>query len=230
MDMGAETKILLWWVLFGGTHILGSSVLVRTYLIGKLGKQPFKGLYYLVLLATFIPLCYVYFTNKHVGAALFDNLPGAFWMTQALMLLAFVVLVQGYTTPNPLSTQAEMSGAYGAGPLGIQRVTRHTQNLAFFLFGLAHCISLPFVGDWIFFGGFVVFTVASSVHQDWRVRATGPEEAKSFLDETSAIPFAAIVSGRQKLVPSELSLIGLVISLGLFFGLRYFHGALFGGF
>jgi uncharacterized membrane protein len=228
--MGAEAQLLLWWILFGGTHVLGSSVPVRTFLIGKIGTQPFKGLYSLVSFATFIPLCYVYFTHKHAGAALLDNLPGAFWITQVLMLLSLVVLVQGYTTPNPLSTQAEMTGAYGAGPRGIQRVTRHTQNLAFFLFGLAHCISLPFAGDWIFFGGFVVFTLASSVHQDRRTRATGPDEARRFLDQTSAIPFAAILSGRQKLVLSEFSLIGLVISLVLFFALRYFHGVLFGGF
>jgi len=228
--MGAEAKILLWWVLFGGTHILGSSVPVRTFLIGKIGKQPFKGVYSLVSFATFIPLCYVYFTNKHAGEALFNSLPGALWITQALMLLAFFVLVQGNTAPNPLSTQAEMTGAYGSGPRGIQRITRHPQNFAFFLFGLAHCISLPFVGDWIFFGGFVVFTLVSSVHQERRVRATGPEEAKAFLDQTSAIPFAAIISGRQKLVLSEFSLLGLVISLVLFFVLRYFHAALIGGF
>ena len=228
--MGPEAKILLWWILFGGTHILGSSVPVRTFLINKIGKQPFKGIYSLVSFATFVPLCYVYFTNKHVGAVLFDNLPGAIWIAQALMLLAFIVLVQGYTTPNPLSTQAEMTGAYGTGPRGIQRVTRHTQNLAFFLIGVAHCITLPFVGDWIFFGGFVIFTLVSSIHQDWRVRATGPEEVKAFLDQTSAIPFAAIISGRQKLVLSEFSLIGLVVSLVLFFVLSYFHGALLGGF
>jgi uncharacterized membrane protein len=228
--MGAEAKILLWWILFGGTHILGSSVPVRTLLIDKVGKQAFKGIYSLVSFATFVPLLYVYFTNKHAGDALFDNLPGAFWITQALMLLAFIVLVQGFTVPNPLSTQAEMSGVYGTGPRGIQRITRHTQNLAFFLFGLAHCFSLPFVGDWIFFGGFVVFTILSSLHQDWRTRATGSEQAKEFLQETSAVPFAAIVSGRQKLVLSEFSSIGLVVSLLLFFVVRYFHSALFGGF
>lgn len=228
--MGPEAKIFLWWILFGGTHILGSSLPVRTFLINRIGNQPFKGIYSLVSFATFIPLCYVYFTNKHVGAALFDNLPGAIWITQALMLLALIVLVQGYTTSNPLSTQAEMTGAYGSGPRGIQRITRHTQNLAFFLFGLAHCVSLPFVGDWIFFGGFVVFATLSGIHQDRRVLAAGPDEAKVFLEETSAIPFAAIISGRQKLVWSEFSLIGLVIALVLFFVLRYFHSSLLGGF
>jgi hypothetical protein len=38
-----------------------------------------------------------------------------------------------------------------------------------------------------------------------------------------------MVSGRQKLVLSEFSAIGLVVALVLFFALRYFHAALFGG-
>ena len=45
MAMTPELQILLWWIAFGGTHQIGSSVPVRTWLIGKLGLlEPLHGL------------------------------------------------------------------------------------------------------------------------------------------------------------------------------------------
>jgi len=224
------TKILFWWVLFAGTHIVGSSVPVRTRLIRALGLRWFKGLYTLVALATFIPLCYVYSANKHAGAVLFPPGQGLRLVAQAIMLLAFVVLVQGIATPGPLGSQAEMTGAYPGAARGIQRITRHPQNIGFALFGMAHCLANPTVGDWIFFGGFVVYALLSAMHQDRRTRATGPEAVRDFQKQTSLVPFAAILSGRQRLVARELNPIALWASVALFAVVRYFHGWLFGGF
>jgi uncharacterized membrane protein len=228
--MEAESRILLWWVLFGGTHILGSSAPVRARLVRVLGLRGFKGLYSLVALATFIPLCYVFFTNKHAGAILFTPSPLLSWLAQGLMLLSIVVLVQGLLSPSPLTTQAEMKSDYPDRARGIHRITRHPQNLAFALFGLAHCLSNPSVGDWVFFGGFSVYAVISAAHQDRRTLATGPDAVRRFQAETSFIPFGAIASGRQHLAPGEYSIAALVVSVALFFVLRFFHARLFGGF
>ena len=40
--MDPLSKVGMWWLLFGGTHVLGSSVPVRTRLIRALGLQGFK--------------------------------------------------------------------------------------------------------------------------------------------------------------------------------------------
>jgi uncharacterized membrane protein len=228
--VGDEVKILIWWVLFAGTHIIGSSVPLRTFLIGRLTLAGFKALYSLVAFATFIPLCVVYANAKHAGALMFRVGPNWHLITQALMLLALIVLVQGQLAPNPMTSAAEMRGRFSSSARGIQRITRHPQNAAFILFGLAHCLINPYVGDWIFFGGFVVYGVISAPHQDRRVRATGPDEARTFLAETSFMPFAATLSGRQRLAPREFSIVGLVVSVVVFLILRQFHGQLFGGF
>ena len=228
--MGTESEILLWWILFAGTHIIGSSVPVRTRLILALGLRGFKGFYTLVALATFIPLTYVYFTNKHAGTALFVPGGGMRLVAQGLMLLAFVALAQGVATPSPLSTQAEMTGAVPDRARGIQRITRHPQNLGFSLFGLAHCLANPNVADWLFFGGFVVYALVSAVHQDRRVRAVGPAAARQFQEQTSLVPFGAIVSGRQRLALREFSQTALWASVLLFIVVRIFHGRIFGGF
>ena len=224
----SEVHILLWWVLFGGTHVLGSSVPVRTALSGKLGTKGFKALYSVVSFATFVPLVYVFFTHKSAGAMLFRPPAGMMRVTEALMFLAFIVLAQGMITPSPMTTAAEMSGEYSDKARGIQRITRHPGNFAFALFGVAHMLSNSYVGDWFFFGGFVVFGLVSALHQDRRTLAGGREEIARFQADTSALPFAAIITGRQRLAPGEYSKGALVVGIVLAAVIWYFHANLFG--
>lgn len=228
--MSPEHWLLLWWLLFSATHIGGSSHLLRSRLVSALGLPAFKGIYSLVAFATFIPLCVVYFRHPHAGAQLFELDGDVLNLTsQMLMLLAFLVLTQGILTPSPITTAAEMSGRFTNRARGVQRITRHPLNTGFVLFGLAHCLVNPAVGDWVFFGGFVVYGIASALHQDARQRASERPEVRSFLDETSFLPFAAIAAGRQKLSFAGASLPGLGLGLVLFGTLRFFHERIFGG-
>ena len=226
--MKQATAILFWWLLFGGSHILGSTIAVRTYLIGKISNLGFKALYSLVALATFIPLCWVYLTNKHGGQLLFTPGNTHQLFTHIFMLAALIVLFQGLATPSPITTQAELTGTFRPNAKGIQRVTRHPQNFAFALFGLSHLLVNPYVGDWIFFGGFIVYGVASSIHQDKRTLVTGPEQVRQFQSDTSAMPFYAILTGKQRLALQEYNTYGLVAAIIVFILLRLYHPVLFG--
>jgi uncharacterized membrane protein len=225
-----QGAILLWWFLFAGTHIGGSSLPVRNWFCARFGLPIFKGIYSLVALATFIPLCYVYFNNKHAGLQLFKAGYGLQMTTQVLMLLAFIVLGQSLVTTSPMTTLAEMTGRYRGRARGIQRVTRHPQNFAFALFGFAHLLSNPYAGDWIFFGGFIVYGILSAFHQDRRTLTTGPQEVELFQAETSLMPFRAILTGKQRLAVSEYNRVALVVAILCFVVVRFLHGKLFGGF
>lgn len=228
--MAGETRILFWWLMFGGTHIVGSSVPVRTYLMERIGTLGFKGLYSLVSLATFVPLCVVYFRNRHAGAQLFVPVAGVDLVAHGLMLLALVVLAQGLITPNPMASSAEMSGVFPDRARGIQRLTRHPVNFGFALFGLAHLPVNPFGGDWMFFGGFVLYALLSAAHQDRRTLASRRPEVRSFQADTSLLPLGAILSGKQRLELGEYHRPALVVALLSFALLRAFHGNMFGGF
>lgn len=228
--MQEALKILFWWLMFGGSHILGSSSAVRAFFIHRFGTLGFKIVYSLVALATFTPLCFAYFNHRHAGRLLYTSGYYHNLLAQLLMLGAFIVLLQGLVTANPVSTIVNLSGRVVHKARGIQRITRHPQNLSFGLFGLAHLLANPYVGDWLFFGGFVVFGIVSAIHQDRRLLATGTAQEKQFLHHTSAIPFAAIISGRQRLAPGEYHPPSLAVSLVLFILLRLLHPMLFGGF
>lgn len=207
-----------------------SSVKIRTIVISRIGTPGFKAVYSVVALATFMPLCYFYFTHRHAGYLLYS--PGYLvtLLAQFIMLFAIIILLQALVTASPMTTMAELSGKVVRSGQGIQRVTRHPQNLAFGLFGLAHLLANPYAGDWIFFGGFVVYGIVSAMHQDARMRATGPAQVKQFIADTSAIPFAAIISGRQRFAPGEYYPPSLAAAIVLFILLRLLHPMLFGGF
>ena len=222
--------IVFWWLMFGGTHIIGSSIPVRTAVISRIGNLGFKGLYSLVALATFIPLCYFSFTHKHAGYLFYNSGYSLQLLAQLLMLVSLIILLQGLVSANPMTTKAELSGRFVSSGRGIQRITRHPQNFSFALFGLAHLLVNPYVGDWIFFGGFIVYGIASAMHQDRRQFATGPEEVKQFLADTSAIPFAAIVKGKQRFGLGEYYPPALAAAVVLFILLRLLHPIFFGGF
>jgi len=228
--MKNEAMILFWWLMFGGSHVIGSSIPVRTFFISRIGNLGFKIIYSLVAFATFIPLFYVYFNHRHAGYLLYT--PGYFinLLAQFLMLGAIIVLLQGLVTINPMTTVAELTGRASRSGHGIQRVTRHPQNFAFGLFGLAHLLANPYVGDWIFFGGFIVYGIVSAIHQDRRLLAKGPVQVKQFLADTSAIPFAAIISGKQQLAFGEYYPPALAAAIVLFILIRLLHPMLFGGF
>jgi uncharacterized membrane protein len=228
--MKSVALILFWWLVFGGTHILGSSMTVRSLVIRRIGNLGFKAVYAFVALVSFTVLCYFFFTHKHAGYHLYNTGYFLQLLTNLLMLAALVVLLQSLVSANPMTTQAELSGRYVSSGQGIQRITRHPQNFSFALFGLGHLLVNPYVGDWIFFGGFVVYGIVSAIHQDERQRATGSREVRQFLSDTSAIPFAAIVKGKQRFGLDEYYPPALVAAIVIFILLKLLHPVLFGGF
>jgi len=227
--MKSEALIFFWWLAFGGPHIAGSSIPVRRLVISRTGTGVFKIIYSAVALATFIPLCYVYFSHRHAGRPLYNAGYSIDLLAQFLMLGAFIVLLQGLITANPMTTMAELTGRGAGKGQGIQRITRHPQNFAFGLFGLAHMLANPYAVDWIFFGGFIVYGILSAMHQDRRQRVTGSEDTTRFLADTSAVPFGAIISGRQRLAPGEYHPPALAAAIVLFILVRLLHPMLFGG-
>jgi uncharacterized membrane protein len=228
--MQNEAIILFWWLMFGGSHIIGSSIPVRSFVIKRTGMKGFKAIYSLVAFATFIPLCYVYFINRHAGDMFYVPGYSIKLLAQFIMLGSIILLLQGLVTLNPMTTRAELTGKVVRGACGIQRLTRHPQNFAFGLFGLAHLLANPYGGDWIFFGGFIVYGIVSALHQDRRNLVAGSEDVRQFLADTSAIPFAAIIKGQQRLAPGEYHPPALAAAIVLFILMRLLHPMLFGGF
>jgi uncharacterized membrane protein len=228
--VAVPAQLLALWLAFAGSHLALSSTRIRPRLIARIGFQPFLGVYSLIALALFIPLVRIYFRHRHAGPVLWTSLgpPGlALALNHALMaaglVLVVAALLPGSAAPSAMS--ADPTAPVRA--RGITRITRHPLFAGLALFGAAHLLVNGALADVVFFGGFPVYAWIGSRHQDARLARQRPGYG-TFVAETSFVPFAALMRGRQRLVPRELPWGAIVAGLVATGALRHWHGALFG--
>lgn len=223
MSESAWVQVCGWWLAFGGSHMLLSSPRVRVRIIGRIGARSFQGLYSLIALVTFVPLVRAFWHDRH-GGPLWWHLretPGVRELTIGLSFLAFVLLVASFFNPSPAMARSGTPSAHG-----LLRITRHPLFVAFALWASAHLLVNGWATDVAFFGGFMLFALIGAAHQDSRLRREPGMAA--FFDETSLLPFGAILSGRNRLVLSEIPWLGGAIGLGVACAVYVFHARLFG--
>ncbi len=226
--MGPAITVLMWWLLFAGTHTALSHPPIRARLVNRLGERAFLGVYSLVAFATFIPLVSTYFGNRSsqaVPLAALATAPGIWWVTILLMLLAISLLVLAYSRLNPVSSLMEKSSS---GAKGMLRITRHSAFMGLAIFGLAHLFVNHSAIDRAFFGGMFLYALLGAAHQDWRRRQSKKPELQRFFVETSFFPFVAIATGRNRFEPRELRPIALIAAIVIFALVFAFHHRLFG--
>jgi len=221
----ALTLIVLFSALFVVTHLVLSHGSIREGIVEKIGQWPFRGLYSLISFLTLGPAAVLWWQNRHLGAVLWE-LP--FWperiVAGVLVLFALFLFFQSLATPSPAGMAPAKEEARG-----ILRVTRQPMNMAFALWGLAHLLANGTVGDVAFFGSFVVLGVVGAYHQDARLKITKGEPFIEFCEQTSVMPFSAILGRRNRLVLDELSFPLVFISVIVFVVLAVFHSRFFGG-
>ncbi len=221
--MSPTVTILLLWLAFAGAHLVFSSLPIRQRIIGGIGEDRFRGLYSLLVLGLFVPLVWFYGHHKHAGVWLWTlpHGPALRAVMYVGMAVAFVLAVAGFARPSP--------GSIIPGdprPRGIQRVTRHPAMMAIALFGLLHLLPNSSTADVAFFGGFVVFPLIGSWHQDRRKLALATPGYREFYDATPFFPFTgrATWEGLRELAPTMAAL-GIALAIVV----RYFHASWFGG-
>jgi len=226
--MGPVGLIALWTALFLAGHFILSADAVRQAIVGAVGEQPFRGIYSLAALGTFIPLVVAFGHHKHAGPMLWylRGVAPLRWLVWLMMLVALIMWVASLITPNPVALGAPDN----ATPRSILKLTRHPGFVAFAIFGFAHMLLNGWVGDLIFFGTFPVLGIFGGLHQDRRKLRSMGERYRKFVEETSFMPGAALLSGRQRCYPREdFTLLAVVIGTVLTAALVAIHPRAFGG-
>lgn len=211
-------------LIFVVGHFVLSAGPVRRPLVRALGEGKFQLAYSLVAALG------LYLLVVGLGEAPYVELwPPMPWTTQvplAVMPLCVLLWVFGFSTPSP--TAAGQSGRANDPPRGIIAITRHPALWGFALWGLAH---LPPNGDLAtvaFFGGFVALAFGGMWHIDRRRAARLGARWQGFAEQTSVLPFAALIGGRARLSFGRGDLLRLVIAAVVFIGLLHTHHLLFG--
>ena len=221
--MTAVIVVVALWVLFALSHVVLSSNPVRPRAVRLLGERLFQGVYSLVAFAVFVPLVLVYAGNKHVGPLIWSIEPSIVLDIITLIgnTIAVMLVVAGIFRPSPTG----VTGTPTRRPRGVQRITRHPLFMGIVLWALMHLLVNGFASDVAFFGGFVLFGLLGSWHQDRRQKALPDGAYAAFCEQSPFIPFTrrGALKGLR-----EIGVVPIIVGLLAAGLLRYFHAGIFG--
>ena len=212
--------------LFAFIHLGIAGSPLRAKLIGTMGEGPYKGLFSLLSAVALGWLIWSY------GGAPYQEVWGpqawARELTTVVMVVAFLLMMVGLTTPNPTSTGFEGKLEEEDAATGIVRITRHPFLWATMLWAVSHMVVRGDLAAILLCGSVLVTGVFGTISIDARRAALNPEGWARFSAQTSNVPFMAIVQGRNTLKVGELGWWRIALALVAFGALFYFHDVAFG--
>ncbi len=220
--MAPSMTVGLCWLLFGGTHVGLATRTVRGRLVARLGASGFIAFYSAVAVASFAALIGS-FAALHDQGAPGLALGGAFRPALLGVVALGVVLAVAGVVPYPSSSYALFRTASRAEPRGLERITRHPFFVGAALLGLGHALVAARLVGTVFFAGLAAFALGGAWHQDRKLLAERGASHAAFMERTSIVPFAAILTGRQRLAPRELPVGALVLGIAAAWALRRVH-------
>lgn len=218
-------------------HILISGTRVRDAIADRIGQGPYMGLFSLASIIGLIWMGWAYALVRHEAANTFywSVTPATRGLQIALQLIAFFFIVAGQMTPSPTGVRAIVPNGPGASILkqqdlvsGMLRISRHPFLWGAAIWAAGHLIVNGDTASFILFGSLLILALLGPLMIDGkRLRKMG-EPYRAFMAQTSNVPFAAILSGRQKLKLGEIGWRRLLISVAVWAALLFAHPFLFG--
>jgi uncharacterized membrane protein len=206
-------------------HFGVSGTRLRDALIARIGSGPYRGAF---ALASLLGLAWMVYAFRHTpDVPLWGLVLGLRPAVDVLVLIAFLFAVVGVATPSP--TRVGMESQLRHGPdiaRGIVRITRHPFLWGVALWALVHLIVNGDLAALILFGSLFVLGLGGTVSIDAKRRRAFGEQWTQFAGVTSNIPFAAIITGRNRLGPALLE-IGLwrpLAAVAVYAVAFYLHG------
>ena len=192
-----------------------SGTVLRGRIAGAIGEGPFRGVFSLASIASIVFLVFAY---NHAATRVIWAVPAWLVVLADLGMLAACLLFAGSLSwANPTMTGTE--AAFGAAPRGMFRITSHPMLCAFAIWAGVHMLVNGDAASLLFFSVFLVTVLSGIPSIDAKLARRDPAKFAALSGLTSAVPFAAILAGRNRFVPRELGwrmpLIGLVLWLVL---------------
>ena len=188
-------------LVFLGIHVFISGTRLRDAITGAIGEGPYLGLFALASLIVIVWLASAY--NAAYASAenrvLFDLGIGVRHLAIPVVALAFLLGVQGLLAPNPTSVGQEKAAATEGTVKGVLRITRHPFLWGVMIWSAFHVAANGDLASVIFFATFLVNALIGTFLIDAKRKRKLGAVWDSFAYRTSNLPFAAALSGRNKL-------------------------------
>lgn len=210
-------------------HFIVSGTRLRDALTGVLGENAYLGLYSLASAGGVFWLATAYNASLAEGSpVLWDFGPGVAHLGLIVVAFAFVIGLPGVLMPSPTGVGQGAKASDPGAVSGVLRITRHPFLWSVALWAAFHLAANGDQASALFFGTWLVLAVGGTYSIDAkRARKLGAQWTP-FAQATSNIPFAAILSGRQKLVLREIATWRQGLALTIFVAVALLHHVLFG--
>jgi uncharacterized membrane protein len=209
-------------------HLLVSGTALRGVLVGAIKEGPYMGLFSLASLGGIVWLSMAYGQAKGAGPVFWDLGAGARHGGLLIMLLALLLLVPGLLTPNPTSVKQEGALDRPDSVKGMLRVTRHPFLWGVAVWAVGHLLANGDLPSVILFGALLALALLGGPSIDAKRRKTLGAKYDAFVAQTSNVPFAAILAGKQKLSLGEIGWWRLLLAVVVWAALLWAHPMLFG--
>jgi uncharacterized membrane protein len=212
---------------FLAIHLLVSGTRVRDALTGRIGQGPYMGLFSLSSVAGLVWLGFA-FAAARGQPAYWDLTPLTRQIQLGLQLLAMLLIVPGLTTPNPTSVRQE--GALDRADVvkGMLRITRHPFLWGVAIWAFGHLLVNGDRASIVLFGALLILAISGTSSIDAKRRRKLGDKWDAYAAQTSNVPFAAILAGRQKLNLGEIGIAPFLTAIAVWAALLFAHPFLFG--
>jgi len=220
------TPLVLATLFFVGIHVFISGTRLRDRLVALVGERGFLGLFSLLSIGAMAWLCLAYARAPYVR--LWGPVSWLGPVAILLVLVAFLFVGVGLTTPSPTAVGGEGLLDADEPARGILRITRHPFLWGVALWAAVHLVVNGDLAGTVLFGGVLVLALLgpSSIDEKRARRLGAPWER--FAAHTSNVPFAAILQGRNALHLGELGWWRIALAVALYAAFLASHRWLFG--
>jgi len=218
---GTFASFVIAGLAFHGSHAVLSSTRLRGRLRDQIGERGYLALYVSVALVTFAWFVTAYAQAPRI--VLWPFLPWTALIPVILMPFAAILIIAGYTTPNPTAVGMERAAGADDPAPGILRVTRHPILWGIGLWAVAHIPPNGDAASLLFFGSLAALALGGTLLIDAKKRLALGGNWQRLAEVTSNLPFHAILGGRSRLRAHEIGLLRIVAGLLLYAVLMLAH-------
>jgi len=217
-------------VFFVLLHLLVSGTTLRDTLVKRIGQGPCMGLFSLASVAGLTWLGMAYGASRHEAwnQVYWSITPATRHIQLGLMAIAFLLIVPGLTTPNPTSVRQEGSLDRPDVISGMLRITRHPFLWGVAIWAAGHLLVNGDRASIVLFNSMLALAIFGTHSIDAKRKRALGETWDGFAAQTSNVPFAAVLSGRQPLKIGEIGWWRIALAVVIYGALLMGHTAAFG--
>ncbi len=220
------TQLVLAALFFLGIHFIISGTRMRDALVNRIGEGKFRGGFSLLSIIGLLWLIHAYRRAPYIET--WGQLTFLKPVAAALMIIAFLFVLIGLTTPSPTVVKGETLLNGNDPARGILRITRHPFLWGVGLWAFLHLVINGDAGSLLFFGSLLILALGGTFSIDAKRRRAFGERWQRFAGMTSNIPFMAIAQKRNQFKLAEIGWWKIIAAFLLYAAVMHFHRAWFG--